>query len=283
MGFALSLTLVYFTARSFSEPLGAVRWALRQVQAGDLSVSVPADSLGEIDQLQVAFNQMVDGLRDRERLHALLGQHVGIEVAREALRRDGTLGGDVADASALFVDLIDSTALAQRLEPPEVVAMLNRFFEIVVHVVAAHGGWVNKFHGDGALCVFGVPDSDGDHRMLALDAALALRDEMSTLAKEVPGLDAGLGVSSGLVVAGNMGAAARHEYTVIGDPVNEAARLADYAKAKPGRVVASAAAVWLSGDRKKLWVKAGEVRLRGRSKATAVYEPAPTRKRRQRA
>jgi adenylate cyclase len=97
------------------------------------------------------------------------------------------------------------------------------------------------------------------------------------------GLDAGLGVSSGLVVAGNMGAAARHEYTVIGDPLNEAARLADYAKLKPSRVVASAAAVWLSGDRKKLWRKTGEVVLRGRSKATAVYEPAPVRKPKRRA
>jgi adenylate cyclase len=274
MGFAMSLTLVYFTARSFSEPLGAVRRALRRIQAGDLSVSVSADSLGEIGQLQVAFNQMAEGLRERERLQEVFGRHVGTEVAREALRRGGTLGGDVSDASALFVDLIDSTALAQRLDPPDVVAVLNRFFDVVVRVVATHQGWVNKFHGDGALCVFGVPEVPGDHRIMALDAALALRREISALATDVPGLDAGIGVSSGLVVAGNMGSEARYEFTVIGDPVNEAARLADHAKLRPGRVVASAASVWLSGNRQSQWAEAGHVKLRGRASSTTVFEPA---------
>ncbi|MFN2590668.1 MAG: adenylate/guanylate cyclase domain-containing protein [Actinomycetota bacterium] len=274
-GSAVSLALVYYAARSFSRPLGELRRAIRFVRAGDLSATVEADSTGEVGQLQVTFNEMVEGLRDRDRLQDLFGRHVGREVAEEARRRAGSLGGDVCEASALFVDLIDSTSLAQRMAPGEVVAILNRFFDVVVRVVGDHRGWVNKFHGDGALCVFGVPEPDPDHRTQALAAAAALRAQIATLVDEIPGLDAAIGVSSGLVVAGNIGASARHEYTVIGDPVNEAARLADQAKLRQSRVLASTATVSATGEAKKRWIKAGSVVLRGRTASTIVYEPAP--------
>ena len=147
--------------------------------------------------------------------------------------------------AVLFVDLVGSTALAARRPPTEVVALLNSFFAIVVEAAERHGGWVNKFEGDAALCVFGAPTATDDAAGDALAAARELRDR---LAAELPELDAGIGVSAGRAVAGNIGAEERFEYTVIGDPVNEAARLCELAKKRPERVLASDAALERAGD-----------------------------------
>src|SRR5205085_7686067 len=111
---------------------------------------------------------------------------------------------------------------------------------VVVDVVTLHGGWVNKFEGDAALCVFGAPS---EHPDAASAALLASRELRRRLDRELDGLDAAIGLSAGQVVAGNIGAARRYEYTVIVDPVNEAARLTELAKSKPCRLLASEAIV----------------------------------------
>ena len=160
--------------------------------------------------------------------------------------------------------------------PDDVVGLLNRFFDIVVRAVAAEGGWVNKFEGDGALCVFGAPMAQEDHATRALRAARTIRQEILALTATQTGVDAAIGVSSGSAVAGNVGAEQRYEYTVIGDPVNEAARLTDEAKHRLGRVLASEEAVARADGEGRSWVVADELQLRGRTDPTLVYEPAPS-------
>ena len=185
----------------------------------------------EIGQLQAGFNSMVDGLRERERIQDLFGRHVGEEVARAALEQGIELGGEVRDVAVLFTDVVGSTQLAAERPPEEVVELLNRFFAVVVEVVRKHGGWVNKFEGDAALAIFGAPTTLDDAAAAALAAARELAER---LPKEVDGLEAAIGVSAGEAVAGNIGEESRFEYTVIGDPVNEAARLTELAKEKDG-------------------------------------------------
>ena len=271
---AAGFLLTVIAARSVTEPIAALRVSQARVGEGTLNLKVPVDDGGEIGQLQAGFNQMVTALRDRDRLHDLFGRHVGIEVARQALNDGVRLGGELRDASVLFVDVIGSTALAQSLPPHEVVALLNEFFAAVVRSAAAEGGWVNKFEGDAALCVFGPPGDDHDHAAQALRAGLRLRDELSWLSDRRQRFDAGIGISSGPVVAGNVGAEERYEYTVIGDPVNEAARLAEVAKNDPSRLVASGATVTRADARAQVhWHRTGEQILRGRTVATGVYTP----------
>jgi adenylate cyclase len=183
-----------------------------------------------------------------------------------------SLGGELQEASVLFVDLSRSTALVQRLEPQQVVSLLNDFFNAVVRAVTAEGGWVNKFEGDAALCVFGTPVSHPDHSAKALRAALSLRAAIQELANQYPGLDAGIGVSSGEVVAGNVGSEDRFEFTVIGDPVNEAARLTEAAKTDPSRLYASGRTVAAAGVDED-WRLLSEVVLRGRSTPTSIHVP----------
>ena len=275
-GLVAGAIVLYVAARSVADPLRDLRQAVGRVRAGDLDVEVEVDDGAEVGLLQAGFNKMVAGLRERRQLQDLFGRYVGEDVAREALEHGVRLGGERREVSALFVDLIGSTTLAQTRSPDDVVALLNRFFDIVVRTVAAEGGWVNKFEGDGALCVFGAPMAQDDHATRALRAARTIRRELLALSASEEGVDAAVGVSSGTVVAGNVGAEQRYEYTVIGDPVNQAARLTDEAKRRLGRVLASEEAIARADGESRSWAVADELRLRGRSEPTLVYEPAPT-------
>jgi adenylate cyclase len=258
-------------AKSIGEPMGELTTALAEIEQGDLHVQVPVDDNGEIGQMQAGLNRMVGAMREREQLRDLFGRHVGEDVARLALQDGVALGGEEREAAALFVDVIGSTTFAATHSPAEVVKALNRFFEVVVDVVAAHGGLVNKFEGDAALCIFGAPLALEDPAANALRAA---REMAQRLMAEVPDLDAGIGVSQGLVIAGNIGSAQRLEYTVIGDAVNEAARLTEQAKEHPGRVVASQRIVDRAetGERDR-WTLLEPLLLRGRLEPTTLAVP----------
>jgi adenylate cyclase len=258
-------------SRSIAEPLEALRGAVAQVEGGAFEVSVPVNDASEVGFLQAGFNHMAAGLRERERLRDLFGRHVGEDVAREALERKGELASEVREVSVLFVDIVGSTTLSANRSASEVVQLLNRFFDVVVEVVAEHGGFINKFQGDAALAIFGAPMALEDRDGRALAAARALDQR---LRRDVPQLEAGIGVSAGPAVAGNVGAVRRFEYTVIGDPVNEAARLTELAKSAPGRVVANAALLERAhGEEPGRWEAGETVTLRGLPRETRVATP----------
>jgi adenylate cyclase len=255
-------------ARAVAAPLDRLRSTLGQVALGRTDVRVQVDDTSEIGQLQVSVNSMVAGLRERDRMRDLFGRHVGDDVARHALEHGASLSGDVREVTTLFVDVVDSTALAYRVPPEEVVRKLNRLFTSVVAAVDARGGLVNKFQGDAALCLFGAPTRLADPGTSALSAARAIRDAV----RESGELDLGIGVACGPVFAGQLGTSSRLEYTVIGDAVNEAARLTEYAKKVPGRILASNAVVGVClPSERELWSPHGELRLRGRREPTATW------------
>jgi adenylate cyclase len=214
---------------------------------------------------------MAEGLRERARIRDLFGRHVGEEVARAALRDRTRLGGEEREIGAVFVDLTGSTSLALAMPPTEVVRLLNRFFRVVIEVVESEAGFVNKFEGDAALCVFGAPVAGEDPAGRALCAARTLAERLD---REVPEVGYGIGVSAGKAVAGNVGSEQRFEYTVIGDPVNEAARLSDLAKERDERVIASDAALSRAGESEQdVWEHGERTILRGRVDATILASP----------
>lgn len=259
-----------FATRATADPIVSVRRALARIEQGELDVSVPVYDGTDVGLLQAGFNRMVAGLREREQLRDLFGRHVGVDVARQALEHGVELGGEQRDVAVLFIDLVGSTKLAAQRPPAEVVELLNRLFAIVVDVVEANGGFVNKFAGDAALAIFGAPAPLDDRCARALEAARTLARRVSD---ELPECDFGVGVTAGTTVAGNVGATSRSEYTVIGDPVNEASRLADVAKATSGRVAASGDVVSGGGDEGAQWSQVDEVTLRGRGLPTRIYVP----------
>jgi adenylate cyclase len=200
----------------------------------------------------------------------LFGRQVGLDpgdVSENGLPR---LGGEAREITALFVDVDGFTAYTLGHTPDEVVAALNAFFAVVIGVVTTEGGWVNKFEGDAALCIFGAPRAHEDHAARALRAAAALP---GALAAQPEQFRVGIGVATGVVVAGNVGTPERHEYTVIGDAVNVAARLTELAKRSYGGVLAAQETIVAVGESGIGWREAGTETLRGRTMPTRVFEP----------
>jgi adenylate cyclase len=266
------LLALLFAAGSIADPVASVRRGVDRVEDGDFEARVQVDDASEVGLLQAGFNRMAEGLGERELLRDLFGRHVGRDVARAALDGGVALGGEERAIAALFVDVAGSTRLASELPPSEVVALLNRFFAVVVEVVETAGGLVNKFEGDAALAVFGAPVA---RPTAATDALSAARRLAQRLRSQVGELDFGIGVSAGVAVAGNIGAEERFEYTVIGDPVNEAARLCELAKAHAERVIASAATLEAAGPEEVAnWRLGEQVALRGRAAETTLALPA---------
>ena len=257
-------------SRSVSDPVGEVGAAMGAVETGRIDTRVDVYDSSEIGRLQTGFNKMVAGLAERERLRDLFGRHVGHDVARRAIEQDALLSGDVREAAVLFIDLVGSTTLAATQPPDAVAAVLNDFFRIVVAAVDDHHGLINKFEGDAALAIFGAPLAIDDSAGAALSTARRLQTDLRVL----HGVDFGIGVSAGKVFAGNIGAENRYEYTVIGDPVNEAARLTDLAKSRDGRVLAAQVAID-EADRSEAdhWRSCGSTVLRGRTASTEYSEP----------
>jgi class 3 adenylate cyclase len=266
----LGLRALILVSRSISDPINDVVDAMAEVERGELGRTVDVYEQSEIGRLQHGFNRMVTGLAERDRLRELFGRHVGLDVARLAVEAGESPASEVRDVAILFIDLADSTQLATNRTPQEVADVLNAFFGIVVAAVDDRGGLINKFQGDAALAVFGAPIQTDDAATAALETARALGTKLRTL----PSVDFGIGVSAGPVFAGNIGAENRYEYTVIGDPVNEAARLADAAKAMPERTAASGAAIARADPRERhRWTEHDSVVLRGRAEATQISVP----------
>jgi adenylate cyclase len=268
---AIGLISTLLVAMSVADPLRQLRWALGEVQRGNYNAHMQIYDASELGLLQAGFNDMVRDLAERQRLRDLFGRYVGEDVARRALERGTELGGQERDVAVLFVDLVGSTQLAATRPPAEVVNLLNEFFRVVVETVGRHGGFVNKFQGDAALAIFGAPIEHPDASGGALAAARELHDELLPV---IGSAEFGIGVSAGRAIAGHIGAQARFEYTVIGDPVNEAARLTELAKLEDGHVLASAVAVSGALDAEALcWDVAEVVSLRGRTSPTQLARP----------
>ncbi|HWI43437.1 MAG TPA: adenylate/guanylate cyclase domain-containing protein [Nocardioides sp.] len=273
--------LTALNARSVRAPIRAVRDALREVEEGNYDVDVVVYDGTELGLLQAGFNDMVSGLREREKIRDLFGRHVGHEVAEAATALQTgeiSLMGETRVASVLFVDLVGSTGYAATRPPDEVVSVLNRFFAVVVDEVDRHEGLVNKFIGDAVLAIFGAPVRHRCHAGAALAAARAMAARLEV---EVPEIGAGIGVATGQVVAGNVGHEQRFEYTVIGDAVNSASRLTELAKDRSGRVLAT----WDSVEAARAggpegaaeadhWREEGSTLLRGRSTETRLAVPS---------
>lgn len=266
---AAGVRVIVLVGSAIADPLIDLRKAVDRVDQGDLSTRVAVYDMSELGVVQHGFNSMVDGLEERERVRELFARHVGDTVAAQALEGGGAARGIKTIVGVLFVDITGSTRLATQHDPVAIAAVLNRFFTIVADVVGRHGGFINKFEGDAALAIFGAPVSLDSPADAALGAA---RDLAAQLTQSLA-IKWGIGVSYGTVFAGNIGAETRYEYTVIGDPVNESARLSDAAKREGVPVLASGAAVGASGAERDGWSLLSTRVLRGRAEPTELFVP----------
>jgi adenylate cyclase len=222
-----STGMALLVARFINRPIQHLRFAMARVADGDFRARVLVRSTDELGELNRRFNLMVEDLQRAAQARELFGRYVSPAVAREALQRGVKLGGEVVRATAMFVDLRGFTALAERRAVGQVVAVLNEYYTVVQRVTEREGGIITQFLGDGMVIVFGSPLRPlADHADRAVAAAIALqrvfRERPTTVG--VP-LEAGVGICTGDMIAGNIDAGERVIYTIVGDAVNQAARL----------------------------------------------------------
>jgi adenylate cyclase len=231
----------------------------------------------------VAYQYFVED-REKRKVKRLFSRYVSKDVC-EQLMEDPTrarLGGSRRVMSVLFSDIRGFTTFSEKGQPEEIVAQLNEYFDRMVHVVFAHQGTLDKFVGDAVMALFGAPLDDPRHADHAVEAGLAMLDELATLngrwAREGrPTLDIGIGINTGEMVAGNIGAESIMSYTVIGDAVNLASRLESLNKQYGTHLIVSDATRGaLDGryDSRAL----GEVVVKGKTRPVAIFEmtrPSP--------
>ncbi len=235
----------------------------------------------ELQALAETYNGMIAQLQHGERLQEALGKYLS-RAARDAIEHGRLeLGGTTLPATVLFSDIRGFTSLSEKMEPERVLRLLNRYFTEMVGAVVRHRGIVDKFIGDCIMAVWGPPAAQSDDALNAIRAALEMRDRLAKLnaklsAEGVAEIHTGIGIHTGPVVAGNMGAAStadqdgKMEYTVIGDTVNLASRLESLTKELHVDIV-------MSEDTYRLVASEVEVealppiKVRGREQQVAIY------------
>ncbi len=225
----------YGLAWHITRPLAHLVAAANQVAAGDLEIVVPVRSTDEIGHLTDRFNHMVEQLRWRRYMESLFGHYVGDEIARRILADGAELGGSKVWATVLFADIRNFTTFVESANLNEMIDELNEYYGLMQAAIEAHGGVVNKFGGDSLLALFGAPLPQADHADQAVRTALEMVSQLRILnqRRQRRGQNLfhiGIGVNTGEMIAGNLGARQRREYTVLGDSVNIASRLSDLNK-----------------------------------------------------
>jgi class 3 adenylate cyclase len=269
VAFTLSFELTLLVTRSVVAPVRELVAATERVMEGDLSTRVPVSSGDEMGELASGFNKMLTGLEERERLRNAFGSYVDPDVAERVLAEGAALEGEGVEVTVFFVDICDFTSRAERSTPRETVAFLNEYFGLIVPILRGHGGFVNKFMGDGLLGVFGAPARLEDHATRAVRAACAIAEAVDE--RYGDDISIGIGIDTGDVSAGSVGGGGRLEFTVIGDAVNVAARVERATRELGDRILATDSTCALVDESAVSLEPRGHVRLRGVSEPVRVY------------
>lgn len=270
--------MTYFISRSLLRPLHTLSSAMTRVADGDLSQRVPVTSNDDVGELTGQFNNMVEGLRERERIRETFGRYVDESVATTILHREGqgVLAGETREATVLFTDIAGFTTIAEYLAPDRLVTALNEYLETVLEPIRAHGGVVNTFIGDGLFASFNMPLACENHGAAAVRAAIDIQRAVGsrTFGAEGVAFATRIGISTGNVIGGSVGAGQRMSFALLGDTVNLASRLEELNKQHGTRILVSESTCSACNGEFE-FAALGSVVVRGRSDAVAIFSIDP--------
>jgi adenylate cyclase len=226
----LSSVLVYWLAGRMSRPLEMLAQAAQHVAYGDYTVNLPVQGNDEISDAVVQFNAMVQELSHKEEIRDVFGRYLNPKLVSEVFERGG---GTLSESrrhhmTVLFADMVGFTSFSESTETEQIVDVLNKHFEVFHRVIDYYGGHVDKYIGDAVMAVFNHPNEDLDHVRHAGMAGLAMAmacSKLGVLRENGEPISFRIGLNQGEAIIGNIGAAERLEYTVIGDTVNVASRM----------------------------------------------------------
>ena len=267
----LSVALAAWLGVRASRPVRALAAAARSIEVRRLDRvrPLPPSRVAEFDDANRSFNRMVAGLKENELVRETLGRFVPTDVARTLLTEGGELAPEQSEATVLFCDLEGFTSLTETLGPDGIVELLNEYFEVMVEILERHRGVVTQFQGDAILATFNVPLPDPAHASNALRAAIEMQSAVRRQEFAGQRIGSRIGINTGRLVAGAVGAKGRLSYTVHGDAVNLAARLEALNKELGTRILVSAAtAEQVEGfDLEPM----GEVGVRGQTERVRIH------------
>jgi class 3 adenylate cyclase len=219
-------------SRQLARPVAALVSATGEIRRGNYALQLRPSAIREMRTLAESFNDMAAGLALKDRYHSVLQQVADPEVAEGLISGHVKLGGELRDVTVMFCDIRGYTALTVGRHPEAVIQLLNHHMGAMTRVVQAHHGVINQFAGDAIMALFGAPRSYGDdaRRAVACAAAMVRERERLNCDADIP-VRIGVGIASGPMVAGCIGAENRSDYTVVGERVNLAARLSAVAAA----------------------------------------------------
>jgi adenylate cyclase len=284
--FLLVVWVGVVVSRQITHPLQRVVRASTRVARGDLDLQIEQKGNDEVAVLAHAFNAMVDSLREGSVYRDLLGRTVSPEV-REQLRQafasgDLRLDGQNALATVLMTDIRGFTTLSEKANPTTVLSWLNEYFAELIPLIAAHGGVVNKFEGDAMMVFFGIlpqPLTTEESSYMACQTAVAMLSVIEQFNERrrrqgEPIFVTGIGIHTGMVTAGSLGAADRLHYTIIGDTVNTTQRLESFTRNfdESAAVISRQAMVALGKYRQEFWFEPqGAHFFKGKSEAVEIF------------
>ena len=235
----ISALVIMRLSRQIAQPVANLVKAAERVRSGSYDVQLPPTRTIEMTQLGSAFNEMAAGLALRDRYQSILQKVTDPRVAEELVAGRVKLGGELREVSVIFCDIRGYTALSAGRNPVEVIHLLNDHMGALAKVVQRHHGVINQFAGDAIMILFGAPKSYGEDAADALRCAWDMMQERERLNHDAAEpLLIGIGIATGEMVAGCIGAESRSEYTVIGEKTNLAARMCSAAGA--GQIILDA-------------------------------------------
>ena len=260
-------------ARHIAQPVARLALGARQIRSLEFGTvePIPRSRLRELDDAAQAFNAMLKGLRWFE-------AYVPRQLVQRLMRTEsgGSPGSESRDITVMFTDIVGFTTVAEELGAEQVANLLNRHFQMVTDCIEAEGGIVDKFIGDGVMAFWGAPELSTDHAAQACRAAQGIAQAMQGSGLR---LRLRIGIHSGSAVVGNIGAADRLNYTIVGDTVNSCSRIEQLGKSiAPDAemcILASEAVVSAAGDGFG-GTPVGRLPIRGRAAPLAVYRLAET-------
>lgn len=273
----LAFFINFAFSNSITKPLSRLFLATEQIVNGNFNVSLKNPTSDEIGALSQAFNGMVKGLKERDKIKTAFGKFHSKEVANKLLSGEITLGGERKQATVFFSDIRGFTSMSENMSPDEVVRMLNSYMTEMVSVIYKWNGVVDKYIGDAIMGVWGVPETNIDDAYNAVRCCLEMREmliefnEKRKVAGETQ-IEIGMGLHSGMVLAGNIGSEERLEYTIIGDTVNLASRIEGANKAVEGDLLISSQTYSLVKDRGIIVGPAIPIKAKGKSTEVFVHE-----------
>ncbi len=232
---------------------------------------LPRSRLVELDSAGAAFNEMAEGLREREMIRETFGKYVPQSIAGAILEDRGILQPQTRLATILFTDIVGFSGIAEIMAPEQLIAMLNDYFSVVIGPIERNGGVIHQFQGDAILATYNLPVEDPEHAVKAVRTAIEIQQVLAehTFADGVA-LATRVGINTGTMVGGTVGAGGRLGYKVHGDDVNLAAQIEQLNKKYGSLILVSQSTVDLASAA-FTFERIGKVTIRGRVRSAVIY------------